>query len=45
LAGEEDDVVPPVPLTAWYDVGLDGEIYQQIFRETELEFEKITVIL
>lgn len=45
LAGEEDDVVPPVPLSAWYDVGLDGEVYQQIFRETELEFEKITSIL
>jgi putative nucleotidyltransferase with HDIG domain len=45
LAGEEDDVVSPVPLTAWYDVSLDGEIYQQIFRETELEFEKITCIL
>lgn len=45
LAGEEDDAVPPVDLSAWYGVGLDGETYQQIFRETELEFEKITVIL
>ena len=45
LAGEEDDAVPPVDLSAWYNVGLDGETYQQIFRETELEFEKITVIL
>jgi putative nucleotidyltransferase with HDIG domain len=45
LNGEEDDVVPPVALSAWYDVGLDGEVYQQIFRETELEFERITSIL
>jgi len=45
LTGEEDDVVPPVSLTAWYDVGLDGDAYHQIFRETELESEKITSIL
>ncbi|HYD80819.1 MAG TPA: HDOD domain-containing protein [Paucimonas sp.] len=45
LAGEEDDVVPPVALGAWYDVGLDADVYLQIFRETELEFEKISSVL
>jgi putative nucleotidyltransferase with HDIG domain len=45
LAGDEDDMVPPVSMTAWCDVGLDGEVFHQIFRETELEFEKITSIL
>lgn len=45
LTGEEDDAVPPVSLTAWYEVGLDGDACQQIFRETEIESEKIMSIL
>ena len=45
LAGVEDDLVPPVSLTAWHGVGLDAGDYLQVFRETELEFEKISSAL
>lgn len=45
LAGVEDDLVPPVSLAAWHGVGLDGAAYLQVFRETELEFGKISAIL
>ncbi len=45
LAGADDDLVPPVSLTAWHGVGLDADVYMLIFRETELEFEQINAVL
>lgn len=45
LARVEDDLVPPVSLTAWHGVGMDDAAYLQVFRETELEFEKISSAL
>lgn len=45
LAREDDDLVPAVSSAAWTALGLDEEAYLQVFRETELQFEEITVIL
>jgi putative nucleotidyltransferase with HDIG domain len=45
LAGVEDDLVPPISLMAWHGVGLNADDYLQVFRETELEFKKISVAL
>jgi putative nucleotidyltransferase with HDIG domain len=38
LGNTEDDLVPPVSLVAWHGVGLDGDTYMKVFRETELAF-------
>lgn len=45
LAGQDDDLVPAVSSAAWTALGLDEETYLQVFRETELQFEEITLIL
>jgi hypothetical protein len=45
LAGEPDDLVPSVSPVAWNGMGLNEETYLQVFRETELQFEEITLIL
>ncbi len=42
LSGLEDDLVPPVSPTAWEDLGLGEEEYQQIFHETELMFDEVS---
>ena len=39
LNNDEDDLVPPISLLAWNNLGLDEEIYQHVFRETILQFE------
>ena len=45
LAGEEHDVVPTVSAAAWTTLGLTEEAYLHVFRETELQFEEITLVL
>jgi putative nucleotidyltransferase with HDIG domain len=45
LAQVQDDLVPPVSTVAWTALGLDEEIYLQIFRETELQYEEISMVL
>jgi len=45
LAAVDNDLVPPVSLDAWRNVGLDDAAYLRLFRETEVEFEKISSIL
>lgn len=45
LAQVQDDLVPPVSTVAWTALGLDEEIYLQLFRETELQYEEISMVL
>jgi putative nucleotidyltransferase with HDIG domain len=45
LAGEDDDLVPAVSAAAWAALGLNQEAYLHVFRETELQFEEITLLL
>ncbi|MYM23334.1 HDOD domain-containing protein [Duganella sp. FT135W] len=45
LAQAQDDLVPPVSTVAWTALGLDEEIYLQLFRETELQYEEISMVL
>ena len=45
VAGEEDDVAPAVSSAAWAVLGLNQEAWLHVFRETELQFEEITLIL
>ena len=45
LAQMPDDLVPPVSTVAWTALGLDEEIYLQLFRETELQYEEISMVL
>jgi hypothetical protein len=37
--------VPPVSAVAWTALGLDEEAYLQLFRETELQYEEIAMVL
>ncbi len=45
LSNQEDDLVPQISDVAWAALGLSEEIYQQVFRETQLQFEEISQIL
>jgi putative nucleotidyltransferase with HDIG domain len=45
LAGEEDDLAPTVSSAAWTALGLNEEALLHVFRETELQFGEITLIL
>lgn len=45
LAGEQNEVVPPLSLDAWNALGLEQGEWLQVFRETELQFEEIATIL
>jgi putative nucleotidyltransferase with HDIG domain len=45
LAGQEDELVPPLSSLAWTALGLDEEVWLQVFRETELQFEEMATIL
>jgi HD-like signal output (HDOD) protein len=45
LAGEPDDLVPAVSSAAWAALGLPEEVYLQVFRETEVHFDEIAVVL
>ena len=45
IAGEDDDLVPPVSAVAWNALGLNEEAYLHVFRETELQFDEISSVL
>lgn len=45
VAREEGDMVPAVSSVAWTALGLDEDALLHVFRETELQFEEITLIL
>jgi putative nucleotidyltransferase with HDIG domain len=45
LTGQEDELVPPLSSVAWTALGLDEEVWLQVFRETELQFEEMATIL
>jgi len=45
LAGQEDDLVPPVSSVAWTALGLGEEAWLQVFHEAELQFEELAAIL
>ncbi len=45
ISGEEDELVPAVSSAAWAALGLNEEAYLHVFRETELQFEEITLML
>jgi putative nucleotidyltransferase with HDIG domain len=45
LAQMPDGLVPPVSTVAWTALGLDETIYLQLFRETELQYEEISMVL
>jgi putative nucleotidyltransferase with HDIG domain len=45
IAGENDDLVPPVSPVAWSALGLNEEAYLHVFRETELQFDEISTVL
>jgi len=45
LSQYEDDLVPPVSTVAWTALGLDESVYLQLFRETELQYEEIQMVL
>ena len=45
LAGDENELVPTVSSSAWTALGLNEEAYLHVFRETELQFEEITLVL
>jgi putative nucleotidyltransferase with HDIG domain len=45
IAGEDDDLVPPVSPVAWSALGLNEDAYLHVFRETELQFDEISTVL
>jgi putative nucleotidyltransferase with HDIG domain len=45
LAGDEQEMVPPLSTVAWTALGLPEGEWLQVFRETELQFEEIATIL
>lgn len=45
LAGDEDELVPPVSAVAWNAMGLNEEAYLHLFRETEQQFEEMSAIM
>lgn len=45
LACEPDELVPAVSSAAWAALGLPEEVYLQVFRETEVHFDEIAVVL
>jgi len=45
VAGDEEELVPTVSSSAWTALGLNEEAYLHVFRETELQFEEITLVL
>lgn len=45
IAGEEDECVPRVASVAWDAMGLNEEAYLHLFRETEVQFAEMSVVL
>ena len=45
LVQQEDDLVPPVSSVAWQALNLSEDTCMQLFRETELQYEEIAMVL
>lgn len=45
LSGDDDDLVPPLSAAAWKSLKLDRDVLNQVFRETETQFEEACQIL
>ena len=45
LSQIKNDLVPPVSIIAWEALGIDDEVYLQVFRETELQTEDVSRVL
>ena len=45
IAKDDHELVPPVSRSAWTALGLHEEAWRHVFRETELQFEEIALIL
>jgi putative nucleotidyltransferase with HDIG domain len=45
LAQQPDGLVPPLSNVAWQALRLDEQFCMQLFRETELQFEEISLVL
>jgi putative nucleotidyltransferase with HDIG domain len=45
VARDPDELVPTVSSVAWTALGLNEEAYLHVFRETELHFDEITMVL
>ncbi|UGQ45600.1 HDOD domain-containing protein [Massilia endophytica] len=45
LAQQPDDLAPPLSNVAWQALRLDEQFCMQLFRETELQFEEISLVL
>lgn len=45
MAGDVDDLVPPVSAVAWSALGLGGTAYLRVLRETALQFDEIYTVL
>lgn len=45
LAGDADELVPPLSGVAWTALSLSEDTWLHVFRETELQFEEMTAIL
>jgi putative nucleotidyltransferase with HDIG domain len=45
LVHQEDDLVPPLSTVAWHALGLSEETCMHLFRETELQYEEISMVL
>jgi putative nucleotidyltransferase with HDIG domain len=45
LAGDDDELVPPLSTVAWEAMGLNEEAYLHLFRETEQQFGEMSAIM
>jgi len=45
LSNLDDDLVPPISLPAWNNLGLDAEVYQRVLRETVGQCEALNQAL
>ncbi len=45
LGQDDDDLVPPVSAVAWSALGFNEDVFLHVFRETELQYEEITMAL
>jgi len=45
LAGDENELVPPLSTVAWEAMGLNEEAYLHLFRETEQQFGEMSAIM
>lgn len=45
LSMDENDLVPPLPTGLWQQLGLDEKTLQQVFADTELEFQGLSQVL